>query len=218
MLIRCKYAKCGEMAFVSHLDLLRIFIRSLRRASVDLEYSQGFHPHPKISFSPALSLGVESICEYVDFETKEDFDLEGLKDRINFAFPNGVKILSINSGIKLPKISDISNYSEYEISFENASEKMQIAIENILKSESIIISKKSKKGKFVETDIRDRIYSAKLVEDKIRVILLNSNNGAMKPMEFVELINRFSEEDNIVSNILKTNLYYFDGKEMSLVN
>lgn len=218
MLIRCKYSKCEEMAFISHLDLLRVFIRSLRRAGVDLEYSQGFHPHPKISFSPALSLGVESLCEYVDFETKVDFNLKELKDRINSALPNGVEILTIASGIKTPKISDISNYSEYEISFENATKDIQTVIDEILKSESIVISKKNKKGKFIETDVRSRIDRAIAFGDKVRVVLLNSNNGAMKPMEFVDIMNKFSEENYIVSNIIKTNLYYFDGKEISLVN
>ena len=218
MLIRCRYSKYGEMAFVSHLDLLRIFIRSLRRASIEVEYSKGFHPHPKISFSPALSLGVESVCEFVDIETQDEYELDIFKDKINYALPKGVEILKVESSDKICKISNISNYSEYELSLEKIETDVAFVLEKILKSEEIFIQKKNKKGKLMEIDVRSKIYDAKFLDNKIRVILLNSNDGAMKPAEFINILNLFSDEAFVINNILKVNIYNFDGREMVLVN
>lgn len=217
MLIRLKYSKKDEMAFVSHLDLLRIFIRALRRANIELEYSKGFHPHPKISFSPALSLGIESICEFVDIETKENYDLSDIKLKINNALPNGIEILEIKMYEQFDKIANISNYSQYEITFDKIYDNFSDVINNILNTKSIIINKKSKKGKSVEVDVRDRIYEIKLDNNKILVLLLNSNNGALKPYEFIDILNNFSNEEYIVLNVKKVNIYNFNGKEMNIV-
>lgn len=65
-LIRIKYARGNGMRFFSHLDMIRLFERVLRRADIPILYSQGFHPHPKMSFAPPLALGCLSDAEYLD--------------------------------------------------------------------------------------------------------------------------------------------------------
>jgi radical SAM-linked protein len=72
---RLGFRKTGTMAYLSHLDLVRTFTRALRRARVPLRMSQGFSPHPEISFGPALALGVESLAECLDFESVAPLDL-----------------------------------------------------------------------------------------------------------------------------------------------
>jgi radical SAM-linked protein len=72
---RLGFHKLGTLAYLSHLDLVRTFSRALRRARVPLRMSQGFSPHPEISFGPALALGVESFAECLDFETSARIDL-----------------------------------------------------------------------------------------------------------------------------------------------
>ena len=82
-LIRAKYKKEDDMIFISHLDLQRLLQRAFRRAEINLSYSQGFNPHPKMSYANALALGTESQGEYVDIEIEDDISAEEFLTRIN---------------------------------------------------------------------------------------------------------------------------------------
>ncbi|MDY4561321.1 MAG: TIGR03936 family radical SAM-associated protein, partial [Peptostreptococcus porci] len=75
-IMRIKFTKLGDMKYISHLDVQRLFQRVFRRAEVRLSYSQGFNPHPKMSYGNALALGVESYGEYVDIEIEDDLSPE----------------------------------------------------------------------------------------------------------------------------------------------
>ena len=66
MKIRIKFAKYGVMKFIGHLDVMRFFQKAIRRADIDIRYSEGFSPHPVMSFAAPLGVGMESIGEYFD--------------------------------------------------------------------------------------------------------------------------------------------------------
>jgi radical SAM-linked protein len=92
---RGRFTKSGRLRFLGHLDLTRMLLRALRRAGVPLVYSRGFNPKPRVSFSPALSMGVASEAEYLDFEVHEALDpLEAL-ERINAKLPAGARFTSL---------------------------------------------------------------------------------------------------------------------------
>ena len=82
-IIRTKFNKEGDMIYISHLDLQQLLQRAFRRAEIDLVHSQGFNPHPKISYGNALALGTESQGEYVDIEIEDDITVEEFLKRIN---------------------------------------------------------------------------------------------------------------------------------------
>lgn len=69
--VRIAYAKLEEAKYIAHLDLGRVFERACRRAGIPLAYSQGFNPHPKITFGSALAVGVEGEQEFVDLRAGE---------------------------------------------------------------------------------------------------------------------------------------------------
>ena len=71
-MIRVMYTKIGDISYISHLDIVKLMERISRRAGVRLAYSQGFSPHPKTSFSPALSVGMNSLCEFLDLELEDE--------------------------------------------------------------------------------------------------------------------------------------------------
>ncbi|MBR6681766.1 MAG: TIGR03936 family radical SAM-associated protein, partial [Clostridia bacterium] len=71
-IIRVKFEKTGKLQYISHLDLLRTMQTALRRAKVKMIYSEGFNPHMKITFALPLSIGTESLCEYMDIRTQPD--------------------------------------------------------------------------------------------------------------------------------------------------
>lgn len=82
----------GEMRFVSHLDLMRLFERAARRAQLPVRITKGFNPHPKISIKRALKLGIESKTEEVIFYLDGFVDPTEFKVRLNKQLPEGIKI------------------------------------------------------------------------------------------------------------------------------
>jgi radical SAM-linked protein len=93
--LRIRFAKHGPIRFISHRDLARVWERGLRRAELPLAYSQGYSPHPRISFGLALSTGYESHAEYLDVEVEGEVDLEGLPRRMGEQLPEGVDPLAV---------------------------------------------------------------------------------------------------------------------------
>ncbi len=88
------FSKTGDMRFVSHLDLMRLFQRAVRRARMPVTLTKGFSPHLKISITRALKLGVESSGEEAVFHMDREMRPEDFSDAMNAALPEGVRILS----------------------------------------------------------------------------------------------------------------------------
>jgi len=90
---RLRYAKLGAAALLGHLDLIRELGRVIRRAGMQVHYSQGFHPKPSMSFGPALSLGVMSLDEYVDVKLVAPPEAPAVLERLNGAVAGGLRFL-----------------------------------------------------------------------------------------------------------------------------
>jgi radical SAM-linked protein len=93
MKLEVVFCKKGAMRYISHLDIVRLLQRAIRRASLPVVLSQGFTPHYKIGFSNALKLGVESEGENAVFAIDGWIDQEEFKNRINEKLPEGIKVL-----------------------------------------------------------------------------------------------------------------------------
>ncbi|MFL6125623.1 TIGR03936 family radical SAM-associated protein [Actinophytocola sp.] len=91
--LRLRYAKRGPLRFTSHRDVARAFERALRRAKVPMAYSQGFNPHPKISWIGASPTGVASEAEYVEIQVVEELDPDALVQMLDMAMPPGLDLL-----------------------------------------------------------------------------------------------------------------------------
>ena len=179
-LIRVKYKKEDEMIFISHLDLQRLLQRAFRRAKINLSYSEGFNPHPKRSYGNALALGVESQGEYVDIEIEDDIEVKEFLERINEQLPDGIKFVKGQEiDPKTPSLSSIIVYGEYifniDLEVPLSKEFVKSRVLNFVKSKEIIITKKNKKGKKVEVDIRPMIRNFDLVSlDDNRVTFVST--------------------------------------------
>lgn len=92
---RARYAKTGRMRFLGHLDLARAILRATRRAGIRFVYSQGFNPKPRVSFGPALPVGVASEGEYLDFDSPSRLEPEDALARLNASLPSGLRFLSL---------------------------------------------------------------------------------------------------------------------------
>lgn len=91
---RLRFQKSGDLRLVSHIDLLHVFERLLRRAEVPFAFTQGFHPKPNLVFAQALALGVVGLCEVVDLELREPVPAEEILNRLNRQAPPGLLFLN----------------------------------------------------------------------------------------------------------------------------
>jgi len=100
--VRVKFTKLGKVRFTSHRDVARIFERALRKAAIDVAYTEGFSPRPKIAFGLALSTGHESLAEYLDVALAPvplhgagaDVDVTELPGRLSSALPAGIDVVA----------------------------------------------------------------------------------------------------------------------------
>ena len=91
---RLLFEKTGSAVWMSHLDLMRLFQRAFKRAELPLTHTQGFNPRPSVSIALPLSVGVESVCELLDFDLEgEKVEAETLCPRLNAALVPGVRVL-----------------------------------------------------------------------------------------------------------------------------
>ena len=89
------FSKTGLMRYISHLDLMRLFMRAMRRAELPLKMTEGFSPHPKLSFKRALKLGVESQQEEASVVLKFPVEPENFKSRLQKQLPEGIEVKDV---------------------------------------------------------------------------------------------------------------------------
>ena len=89
------FAKKGSMIYIGHLDLMRLFVRAMRRADFPLKMSEGFSPHPKFSIKRALKLGVESENEEASIVLRIPVDEEEFKNKLQEQLPEGIEIKNV---------------------------------------------------------------------------------------------------------------------------
>ena len=132
--------------------------RALTRAKIPLWYTEGFNPHPYMSFSLPLSLGIESFVESMDIRIIGDITNEEIKKKMNEMLPDGIRILEVYDDFRQDK--DIA-YSDYVFKIQfNDNETALQKINNVLNSDEIIAERKVKKGKrkiFKETNLKPLI-------------------------------------------------------------
>jgi radical SAM family uncharacterized protein/radical SAM-linked protein len=90
--IRVEFSKTGKMRYLSHLELMNVFQRAIRRAEFPIDFSRGFHPAPKISFGPPLGVGIAGAHEYFDMEVFPPFDLVINRSKLNSTLPEGISV------------------------------------------------------------------------------------------------------------------------------
>lgn len=156
--VRLRFSKTDRCKYISHLDINRCMARALTRAKIPLWYTEGFNPHPYMSFSLPLSLGIESFVESMDIRIIGDITNDEIKKKMNEMLPDGIRILEVYDHFRQDK--DIA-YSDYvfKIQFKDNETALQ-KINKVLNSDEIIAEKKIKKGKrkiFKETNLKPLI-------------------------------------------------------------
>jgi radical SAM-linked protein len=216
--VRLRFSKTGRLKYISHLDINRAMSRALKRAQIPLWYTEGFNPHPYMSFSLPLSLGVESLCESVDLRIIGDVTNDEIKNRLNNVLPQDIKIVDVYDDFR--DNSEIV-YSDYVYKFEfKDNEAAFEKIKNVLSSDEIIALKKGKQGRkrvMKETNIKSFIdkYSISIRNDVIvlNIRLLAGPEKNLNPSLLFDTIIRLIDMDFEWKSIARISLLDKDYKE-----
>ena len=110
--LRIKFAKTGKLRFISHLDLCRTLTSAFLRAGIPIWYTQGFNPRPKLVFALTVSVGAESVAEYLDIRITREMSEIDLKRRLQNALTSDLEILEVYRPTS--KLQDVA-FADYEI-------------------------------------------------------------------------------------------------------
>lgn len=209
--LRIRFSKTGQAKYISHLDTNRVFSRAFARSKINLYYTEGFNPHPYMSFSLPLSLGVESLCENVDIRILDDISNEEIKERMNESLPVGIRVVDVYDDFMDSSKIVFSDYV-YKFEFidnETALEK----IKSVLEADEIMAQKKGKKGKrriLKETNIKEFIdkYNISIRDNQIvlNIRLLAGPEKNLNPSLLFDTIIRLIDMDFEWKSISRINL------------
>jgi len=189
---RAQIRKGAELAFLSHLEYMNVFMSALLRSKLPAAYSEGFNPHLKVSFATALSVGVTSDCEYVDFVLSQKISDAEVLQKLNSQLPRGMEILRLKRISAKATAMSLVDFSRYEVSIPYADDA-KIFVENFNAAKEIIFTRITPK-KMREFDAK------KYIAERLK-ILSNDNDelvikfgikitpeGSLKPVEVLKIL------------------------------
>ncbi len=178
--LRLKFSKNGPIKFIGHLDVMRYFQKAIRRADIDIKYSEGFSPHQVLSFAQPLSVGATSDGEYLDMTVNSMTSKEDVMERLNAVMNEGIEITAIEElDDSAPKAMTASYAARYLVKFRQGrapSKDWKTSFEQFLKRDRIPAMKKTKSGE-KEIDIKQLIFEHRVREEDDGVELLLSMNS-----------------------------------------
>lgn len=189
--IRIKFSKTGDLMYISHLDLAKTMQRIIVRSGVDIWYSEGFNPQPRIVFALPLPVGVESNCELMDIKINSYMEHSEIKERIEKNFPSEMKVLDVYTPeVKFKNIS----YADYTIRLYSPKINGETAdIITELFSKECIITKRSKSGE-KDVNICDFIKKIQVCKIdgyiEINAVICAGNENNLNPELIVEAIKK----------------------------
>ncbi|KZL49627.1 B12-binding domain-containing radical SAM protein [Nodularia spumigena CENA596] len=167
--LRVWFGKQGPMALVSHLDLMRLFDRVIRRAGLPIAFTGGFHPSPRIAIASALALGATSSGEIVDFELTQPVEIETFRQQLVKELPTDIPIYNVaNIDLKAEAANQIMEAADYLITVAThrlvTAAQWQHWINTIKAKDELWWEKTTKSGKSQLVNLRSRLFELELVE------------------------------------------------------
>lgn len=211
MRLRVKFAKLGIGKFLSQLEVMRALQRAARRSGIPLALTEGFNPHPRMSFGPALAVGAESEAEYVDLELREPQAPGKVLEALARELPPGLKVLAAwEIPPNHPPVAAQVRCAAYQVEVEGL-EPSQIkeAIQRLFAQEEVWVSRKGKEGS-QKINIRPGLYQLELKgEATLEMLLSLSSEGSVRPEEVVRAL----DPSLSIKTIRRTALYLSCGPE-----
>ena len=194
---RALFEKVGTARFISHLDLMRLFQRAFKRAGLPLTHTQGFNPRPSVSIALPLSLGAESHCELLDFDLESPVPPEDIRDRLNAALIDGIRVREVyDNGAKIKYLALLQSRLtlEYDGGIPAGAEA---AIGQLFAREALVLEKKNRNG-VTQQDIIPMIRNleiSRISEGELQLDVLHCcQNPSLNPMQLGAAIEKYLPE------------------------
>lgn len=194
---RALFEKLDNARFISHLDLMRLFQRAFKRAGLPLTHTQGFNPRPSVSIALPLSLGAESHCELLDFDLESPVPLEDIRDRLNAALIDGIRVREVyDNGAKIKYLALLQSRLtlEYDGGIPAGAKS---AIGQLFARETLVLEKKNRNG-VTQQDIIPMIRNleiSRISEGELRLDVLHCcQNPSLNPMQLGAAIEKYLPE------------------------
>lgn len=195
-----RFSKTGTICYTSHLDIMRLFNRTIKRAGIKLAYSQGFNPHPKMVFAQPLSLGYTGMNEYIEIETTEDHEPGYIAEKLAGLMPPGLDIKGcerMEEGRRTLAAMTVAAEYMIEIPLGRPIEMSDEEIAEFYMGQDriITIKKQKKKKEPVEIDIRPMIRQLQVSQQDGGIIIdVVLDSGSISNLSPELLIKTFVEK------------------------
>lgn len=219
--LRLKFSKNGPIKFIGHLDVMRYFQKAIRRAGVDIKYSEGFSPHQVLSFAQPLSVGATSDGEYLDMTVNSMNSPQEVMDNLDAVMNEGIEIVAIAELDEREEKAMTTSYAaKYHLKFrENSKPDFDwvSAMKSYLAKDNLPAIKKTKSGE-KEIDMKPMILKYEFGEDCLDILLMMSSKVTLKPTLLFEYFFRsLGREFNTVwLDIHRVDIYrdFQDGEKI----
>lgn len=200
--IRILFSKTGEARFFGHLELINIFLRSLRRAEIEIDYSEGFHPMPKISFEDTLPVGMESLCESAYLMLKDEYKPELVAEMLNKQLPEGLSVINCKEHYPASGSAGPDTCSYYaELMSGSFCMQSLISYET---SETIEVERINKKGKRKALNLKELVKKINITsENRLEMTLSSASGTTIRPAEVLKRIFSLTDEEIKRARIVK---------------
>lgn len=220
MKIRIKFSKSGSMKFIGHLDVMRYFQKVMRRAEVDIMYSEGFSPHQKMSFAAPLGVGLTSKGEYFDIDVHSTDSSKEMLRRMNETMVEGIEVLSYKL---LPEDSknamSLVAAADYNVYFRDEYKPGIDILEKFtefMNRDSIEILKATKKSERI-VDIKPMILDYKVNDDVIFMKLVTGSENNLKPELVIDAFYQYLGLERGEFDIMNERLEIYGKKDDELI-
>ncbi|WAJ22120.1 TIGR03936 family radical SAM-associated protein [Lacrimispora xylanolytica] len=196
MKVRIKFIKHGPVKFIGHLDIMRYFQKAIRRAEIDIKYSEGFSPHQVMSFAAPLGVGLTSNGEYMDIEVNSMTDTKTMMDQLNAVMVEGISVTDCHVLDERAKNAmSLVAAADYTLTFREGKEPADLegffqGLSEFMKQSEILITKKTKKGE-KEVDIKAGIYELSVDGERIFMKVSSGSADNLKPELVMEAYYQF---------------------------
>tara|TARA_B100002019_G_scaffold255364_1_gene238019 strand:- start:1587 stop:4202 length:2616 start_codon:yes stop_codon:yes gene_type:complete len=202
--LRVRFAKTGEMALLSHLDLVRMLERALRRSQLPVSFTGGFHPLPRLQLALALPLGAEADSDWLDLSFTEVVQPEQLMDRLAPLLPEGFALLEAHGvPVKSPALSQMLQSAHWRLCLQPsgadplpAERRCQEALGELLGAEALPLEELDRQGRRRRRDLRPLLldlhwhhWSPQRLELGLET-LVQANGRSLKPDQLRQLLSQ----------------------------
>ncbi len=228
--IKFLFSRSRSLAYISHLDTLRLFIRALRRTDLPLAFSQGFNPHPRLTLALPLPLGVTASNEPGEVYFEAEVSPEQFISELLYQMPEGLQVIkAIEAEPDSPALAalveaamyraELRSFEKNESLNDNLGDITEKSLEKLMQKNEIVFTKSAKKKKDSHINVRPYIIEAKRDTQTgglvvLKLLLKAGSRGGISPVFFLEQLALESGDESLNAacwNLHRECLYYKKG-------